>query len=70
MKITGTKEAFTYMVTAKNIHLKLAVSKSTVSKYRKYLKTGVNLSEKKMIEMLERSGARMIRSVTVWEVKK
>ena len=70
MKITGTKEAFAYMVTAKNIHLKLGVSKSSVSKYRLYLKMGVNLSEKKMAEMLGRSGARLIKSVTVWEVKK
>lgn len=67
-KVAGTKEAFSVIITEKNIYKKLGVSRSTVSGWKKLLVEGKYLTLDKMEEMLIKSGA-TVDSPIVWELK-
>lgn len=72
MEITGTREAFLYMLDERGVYKKLGVSISRVSNWKRAL-AGIDDNNKptldKMEEMLERYGAAVARE-KVWKFKK
>ncbi len=57
VKITGTREAFSQMITEKNVYRKLGVERTTVSNWKAYIKENKKISIDKMEEMLKKYGA-------------
>lgn len=65
--ITGTRDAFAILCSVKGVHKRLGVSASTVSGWKRYLRTGEKISLDKMEEMLLKSGC-LVEKNKIWDV--
>lgn len=68
MVIEGTRTAFLEALKEKNIHLKLGVSKSTVSHWKKYAGESEKISLDKMTNVLIELGAKVVSDIK-WELR-
>lgn len=68
MEVTGTREAFTALISERGIYKRLGVSVSTVSTWKIYLREGKSISLDKMEEMLLKAGASVVQE-KVWAVR-
>jgi len=67
MEITGTRAAFSKMISERGVYKKLGVERSTVSTWKIYLRQGKSISLDKMEEMLIKYGA-VVKHEKVWEI--